>query len=146
MSDGFYVFLVILLALIVIFMPIIRNFWHLIQLHRFGRSLKAEIVDRQRAQAFPNLVSIHYRFEVNGGTWAAEYYRDQRVTGTTYQKLKHATEVEIKYLPTDPTISRLAGQDVDYAAFLEALLWGTLIALTMCIFVFICALVSRPMY
>ncbi len=81
-------------------------------LGRFGLKAQGKISGRKlRSGGKATRFIVTYQFDVEPNTLKQTYESDQQVSWRHYPRLEEGTEVEIRYLPARPQISRLWGED-----------------------------------
>jgi hypothetical protein len=84
-----------------------------ITLSQSGRQIQATIIDReQKSWGKGPYGSITYQFQVEGHT----YTKQSGVSGRIFNVLAQADKLTITYLPSDPDISMLSGQNAQIGA------------------------------
>ena len=112
----------------------IMDFQQSAWLRRYGRSAKAQIINRRAVLYMrPNLFFVTYQFQTDdpNGQGSLLYTRQQGVMWKTYRRLKdvNVTTVDVLFAPTNPQKSQLAGQHEDHVGRLFALYTGLPVAI-----------------
>src|SRR5262249_31403317 len=89
----------------------LREWWLQRRLERDGQATGGEIIElRNDSRAGVNYRSVEYRYEISPGNALLTL---QPISSEHYHRLQKGDAINVRYLPAEPRIARLAGWDRD---------------------------------
>jgi hypothetical protein len=136
-SIGFAVIFLLLIAAFFGFFAV-RDFVTVGQIEQFGRPTQAEVTNLERvSRRNPNGTSHYVTYRFSDAT-GQEHSKMLEIDSNLYVTLKINSQVEILYLPNDPSVSRIKSASKD---FLNGEILGTVLFVLLAIMAFA---LSRP--